>query len=136
MPGPHVVQKRHRIAYLTQIIMSHTFYLVLHIVGLVLLTSSLAGMLMHRQTGTGERPRMLAILHGVGLFLLLLAGFGMLARLGIMWPWPGWVTFKVVLFLILGGFPAFSKKFNAGIGWWVAIFLILLAAWTGITKPF
>lgn len=91
---------------------------------------------MHRQTGTGERPRMLAILHGIGLFLLLLAGFGMLARLGIMWPWPGWVVFKVVLFAVLGAFPALSKRFDAGIGWWIAILLILLAAWTGITKPF
>lgn len=116
--------------------MSHTFYLVLHIVGLVLLTSSLGGMLVHRQTGSGDRPRMLAILHGVGLFLLLLAGFGMLARLGIMWPWPGWVALKVVLFVVLGAFPAVSKRFDAGIGWWIAIILILLAAWTGITKPF
>ena len=116
--------------------MPHSFYLLLHIAGLVLLTLSLGGMLMHRQSGTGDRPKMLAIFHGVGLFLILLAGFGMLARLGITWPWPGWVYVKVLLFVILGGFPAFSKRFDAGLGWWVAIGLILLAAWTGIMKPF
>jgi len=91
---------------------------------------------MHRQIGEGDRPKLLSIFHGVGLVLLLVAGFGMLARLGIMWPWPGWVIVKVVLFAILGGFPALSRRFDAGLGWWIAIILILLAAWTGVMKPF
>ncbi|MDE2995159.1 MAG: hypothetical protein OXT73_00255 [Bacteroidota bacterium] len=116
--------------------MPHSFYNLLHIAGLVLLTLSIGGMLMHRQSGTGERPRLLAIFHGVGLFLILVAGFGMLARLGITWPWPGWVYVKVVLFAVLGGFPAIAKRFDVKMGWWVAIILIVLAAWTGIFKPF
>lgn len=116
--------------------MPHSFYLLMHLTGLVLLTLSLGGMLMHRQIGAGDRPKLLSVFHGVGLFLILVAGFGMLARLGIMWPWPGWIYVKVILFLILGGFPALSKRFDPGMGWWIAILLILLAAWTGVMKPF
>ena len=116
--------------------MPHSFYLLMHMSGLVLLTLSLGGLLMHRQMGAGDRPRILSVFHGVGLLLILVAGFGMLARLGINWPWPGWMYVKLVLFLVLGGFPALTKRVDAGKGWWIAIILILLAAWTGVMKPF
>lgn len=116
--------------------MPHSFYNLLHIAGLVMLSLSLGGMLLHRQLGQGDRPKLLSILHGVGLFLILLAGFGMLARLGIHWPWPGWVFLKVALLVVLGAFPALARRFDAGLGWWVAMGLIVLAAWAGIMKPF
>jgi hypothetical protein len=46
--------------------------------------------------------RLLAMLHGIGVFLILLGGFGMLARLGFMGQsFPGWVWAKIVIWGLL-----------------------------------
>jgi hypothetical protein len=79
-----------------------------------------------------------AITHGIGLFLVLLGGFGMLARLGIHWPWPGWVLVKVVIWIILGalGAVAARKTTLAQPLWWMTIVLGGLAAYVAGNKPF
>lgn len=87
--------------------MSHQFYNVVHIVGIVLLMSALGGAAVRAMTdGTAQSPsirRMLAILHGLGAFLVLLAGFGMLARLGFLHgtTFPGWLWVKLVIWGLL-----------------------------------
>ena len=128
--------------------MPHTFYLVLHVAGLVLLTLSLGGMIAGQQAAdeaarvleekgyVDSRPKILLVFHGLGLFLLLLAGFGMLARLSIGFPWPLWIWVKVTLWLLLGAFPTLSKRFDAGLGWYIAAIVIVLAAAMGVLKPF
>ncbi len=116
--------------------MPHTFYLVLHVAGLVLLTLSLGGMIAQRQASVDSRPKILLVFHGLGLFLLLLAGFGMLARLSIGFPWPLWIWVKVTLWLLLGAFPSLSKRFDAGLGWYITAILLVLAAAMGVLKPF
>lgn len=52
---------------------------------------------------------MWAILHGVGLLLLLVAGFGALAKLGYKGP-PGWAIGKLAIWLLLGAAPVIFKK--------------------------
>lgn len=80
---------------------SHQFYNVVHIVGLILLMAALGG--MASLASTGQRPvrtrRVTAALHGLGVFLILLGGFGMLARLGLVGgsSWPGWVWVKLLI---------------------------------------
>ena len=71
--------------------MSILVYKLIHIVGIGMIFLSMGGMSMHAILG-GERKknewRKPAIIgHGVGMLLILVAGFGMLARLGIHWPW-------------------------------------------------
>src|SRR5688572_5244887 len=60
--------------------LSHAFYNVVHIVGIILLVSALAGAALRATSvAAGEdraMRRLLAILHGSGAFLVLLGGFG------------------------------------------------------------
>jgi hypothetical protein len=88
--------------------MPHEFYNVVHIVGIILLMSALGGAAVRAMTAGGEDSpgtrRLLAVLHGLGAFLVLLGGFGMLARLGIMHggSFPGWVWVKLLVWVTLG----------------------------------
>ena len=87
--------------------MSHQFYNVVHIVGIILVMSALGGAAVRALTvGAEASPstrRMLALLHGIGAFLVLLAGFGMLARLGFLHgaSFPGWLWVKLLIWGIL-----------------------------------
>lgn len=122
---------------------SHPFYNVVHIVGLVLLMAGLGGIAFSSGTESmpGGWPRRYALIfHGLGLFLILLGGFGMLARLGIVrgTSWPGWVWVKVIVWGSLG-FAAFLPRRFPGTARPVLIVLPLLgglAAYMAIYKPF
>ena len=60
-------------------------YKVVHIFGVLLLFVALGAAL-----GDGSRRRLASMTHGIGLLIVLIAGFGALARLGIHSPgsWP------------------------------------------------
>ncbi|MQA92852.1 MAG: hypothetical protein GEU90_21950 [Gemmatimonas sp.] len=79
---------------------SYQLYNLVHIVGLVLVMAGLGGMIVTVIAGGEQRSvwarRSAAAFHGLGIFLILLGGFGMLARLGLVrgTPWPGWVWVK------------------------------------------
>lgn len=77
----------------------------------------------------------LAVLHGVALFLVLLGGFGMLARLGL--GMTGWVGAKLLIWVVAGGLIALRKNATAA-AWGLMLLPILatLAGWIGYTKPF
>ena len=111
-----------------------TFYLWLHLAGLGLLLLALGGMALI----AGERNRMLAAAHGVGMLISLVSGFGLLAKAGIHWPWPGWVWGKILLWLVLGAAPAAMRRMQgrAGILFWGLWALFLLTSWLAVHKPF
>lgn len=80
---------------------SHQLYNVVHIIGIVLAMSALGGACVLAMTSASiaaKPPRkLLAILHGFGVFLVLLGGFGMLARLGLVHggSFPAWLWVKL-----------------------------------------
>jgi uncharacterized membrane protein len=134
--------------------MSHAFYNLLHILGLILIIQSVASAVYFRLYGAGsvanvasatdatpvENParKMLSILHGIGMLLILVSGFGMLARLGMTGGLPNWIYGKLVIWLIFGASIALV---NRGKGspmlWWILIIVLGgAAAWMGINKPF
>ena len=92
---------------------SHQLYNVVHIVGIVLVMAALGALALHAAAGgtrQSNRARALvAALHGAGVLLILVGGFGMLARLGFMhganfpvWLWVKlavWVAAAVLLFI-------------------------------------
>ena len=82
---------------------SYFFYNVVHVVGIVLLMAGLGGMAI--LGATSDRPRglrrLVAVFHGLGAYVILLGGFGMLARLGLVAGWPGWVWAKVLIWGVL-----------------------------------
>ncbi|MDA1027468.1 MAG: hypothetical protein O3B41_00220 [Bacteroidetes bacterium] len=115
--------------------MPHSIYLYLHLIGLILLTLSIGGVLFSRQAGEMKPPKPVSLMHGVGLLFLLVAGFGMMARLGVGWPFPMWIWAKLTLWLLLGGFGSYSKRLSVNVCWIVAISLFLAVVFFGVFQP-
>lgn len=113
--------------------MSYEIYKILHLLGLSLVVLSLGGVLLFVINGGTKESnvfrRGLMMTHGVGLLLLLVAGFGMLAKRGI-YSVPGWVGVKLVIWLALGGFVtlAYKKSALARKLWIVVPALVVLAS--------
>lgn len=86
--------------------MSYETYKILHLIGLVVLFISL-GALAYVPL---EKRKPLMILHGAASIIMLVAGFGLLARLGMARDMGTWVYIKIVIWLILGATPVILKK--------------------------
>jgi hypothetical protein len=121
--------------------LSLDFYKNLHLLGVFMLLIALGGLMLH-QINSATRENLwrkpVAFTHGLGLLLVLVGGFGMLARLGIPWPWPGWVIAKIVIWVLFGAFmallgraPSLAKPL-----WWITIALGAVAAYLALNKPF
>lgn len=121
--------------------MSLEFYKLLHFLGLALILMSLGGNIVHA-LGGGTREshparRMVMMGHGIGLLIMLVSGFGMLAKLGIGMP-PGWALAKLAIWLLLGGLISVTLRMsNLGRPLWAGIpALVVLAGWLATYKPF
>lgn len=121
--------------------MSYEFYKILHITGLILLFFGLSSALTLKMAGatfTGSVKKMAFITHGLGLLFLLVSGFGLLAKLGIMAEMPGWVWTKLGVWLAMGGAIALAKR-KGQLGWPIMVLFVglgIFAAWLAISKPF
>ncbi|MBL9153776.1 MAG: hypothetical protein JNK37_14880 [Verrucomicrobiales bacterium] len=87
--------------------MSPEFYKIIHVIGLITLFTGIGGFLTYG-AANAPRAKMVGILHGVGLLLLLVSGFGMTGKMGI--GFPAWIIVKLVIFLILGALLAVAKR--------------------------
>lgn len=81
-------------------------YKLVHFFGIFVLVTTLAVTCAHVLRGgtRADNPhrRLLGIAHGVAAFLILLGGFGMLARLGIVQGGlPTWINLKLGIWLLL-----------------------------------
>jgi hypothetical protein len=118
--------------------MSYELYKIVHIVGLLLVFLGLGGAMIGTRSEGGRPAAVAGLLHGLGLLLMLVAGFGMMARLDIAWPWPTWLLAKLLVWLTIGALPALVKRevLPRRAGWVLAALLGGIAAWLAITKPF
>jgi hypothetical protein len=88
--------------------MPYAVYKLVHFLGIFTVITVLAAASMYVLRG-GTRTdnpyrKVMGAAHGVGAFLILLGGFGMLARLGIMHGGlPLWVYFKLAIWVTLSG---------------------------------
>lgn len=123
--------------------LSHSFYNLVHIVGIILAMLALGGasiLALATPAGATPRPtrRLLAMLHGIGVFLVLLGGFGMLARLGITHSgFPGWIWVKLAVWAIVAG-ALFLPRRNSAIAKPLLLALPILgglATYMAIYKP-
>jgi uncharacterized membrane protein SirB2 len=121
--------------------MPYEFYKVLHLIGIMFLFFSVGGMVLHGMNGgtkesNGSR-KWLVIGHGVSLVVILVAGFGLLARLGLTQGFPLWVWPKLAIWLAMGAVIALAYRGQAvAKALWVAIPLLgAVAAWLAIYKP-
>ncbi|MEN9785186.1 MAG: hypothetical protein RLZZ299_450 [Pseudomonadota bacterium] len=115
---------------------SYDVYRIVHFAGLFLLFLSFGGLLVHvRNGGTREgnaSRRWIAASHGAAMFLVLLGGFGMLARLGVH-SLPGWIHGKLTVWALMAAALAIPYRFPraASALWFVLPTLALAAAWLG-----
>lgn len=122
--------------------MSYETYKLVHYTGIFLATSALAGLAFVATVAKSiaDHPwRKLAVMaHGVGLFLVLLGGFGMLARLGLTAGLPGWATGKLVIWVLLGGALALAKRApRLALPLWLGTVVASVgAAYLALVKPF
>lgn len=120
----------------------YTVYKFVHFLGIIMIFVSLGGVMVHVFNGGAKADnawrKPAGLTHGIGLFLVLLGGFGMMARLGIAWPWPGWLFVKLAIWLVLGGITGVVYRLAArGKSLWAIVLLLgAIAAYMAIMKPF
>lgn len=76
-----------------------------------------------------------AIGHGIGLFLILLSGFGMQAKL-YSGAFPTWMLVKLIIWFAFGACIVLVKRkvASAPIAWTIIVVLGALAAYLGSMK--
>jgi uncharacterized membrane protein SirB2 len=117
---------------------SYYTYKMLHVGALVIILLSLGALLVQSHNKEWRGKRQMSILNGISLFILFVAGFGLLARLAVSWPWQGWVFVKLIAWFGLGSMHFLIPRFpEAGkLLWWASTLLVILAAAMAIYKPF
>ncbi|MFL6194303.1 MAG: hypothetical protein ACJ75H_09035 [Thermoanaerobaculia bacterium] len=121
--------------------MSYQLYRVIHVLGVVFLFTALGGLLLaaRARVETGVSRKTAGITHGLALVLILLSGFGALARLDLSNPgaWPAWVWIKLLIWLVMGGIVVLIRRAptTATVLWWLLPILGGLAAYLAIYKP-
>ena len=128
-------------------------YKVVHYLGIFTLLTALAARL-GRAAGSAASPtskgavapiadpwkKRLGIAHGTGLFLILLGGFGMLARLDVTHGLglPGWIWAKLGIWTTLGAAILVASRVPALAGRLLVVVpaLAVLAGIIALYKPF
>jgi len=124
--------------------MSYLTYKVIHYLGIFLLLGTLGAAFGRAGVdpssgGTDPLRKRWAVLHGVSIFLILLGGFGLMARIGIQHgePFPLWISIKLGVWVGLGAILWVGRR-------WPRSALILLngvfvlaavAAYVAVHKP-
>ncbi len=119
--------------------MSVLVYKILHILGILLAFTALGGATLRALAGTSEDApgrKLAGITHGVALLLILISGFGMLAKLKL--GFDLWVWLKLVIWLLIGASIAAIRRLpsQAAIFWFALPVLGAAAACLAIYKPF
>ena len=110
--------------------MTRNFYLIIHLIGISVLALGVGGMM-----AGGEKRRTFAMLQGIGLLVMLVSGFGLLAKLGL--GYPHFAIVKTVLWVIIGALPVLFRKLKTPLPATILISLILVGtmAYLGVVKP-
>jgi hypothetical protein len=122
--------------------MPYPVYKLIHYLGIFTMLIAVAYTCVHVLRGgtKADNPqrRTLAIVHGIAMFLILLGGFGMLARIGAVQGLPGWIYPKLLIWVLAGAAIAIPYRRPAAAR---SILLLLpllavLAAFFALYKPF
>lgn len=110
--------------------MPSNFYSLLHLVGVIMVFlgyGSLIGLAIAKDSNQKVK-KIGSITSGIGLSLLLIAGFGLIAKLGYSYT-STWIIIKIIIWILLGGIIAVLNRVPhmAKLLWLVALFLGFVA---------
>lgn len=118
--------------------LSYQAYKMLHYLGFMLLFFGIGGVLIPTLAGIKiqGKPRIVAFIsHGVGMLLLIVAGFGMLARLQLEGI-PAWIHLKLGVWLVLGLAIGLAKRRPSWLLLVAIMAIAMIAPYVAIFKPF
>ena len=124
--------------------MTYFTYKLIHYLGIFVLIA-VVGVALGRRSVLREeerdplRKRWSALL-GISLFVILLGGFGLMARIGIDHgePFPGWLWAKFGIWAVLGGVLFVGRRLPSRSLLLLGLvpLLAVLAGWVAFSKPF
>ncbi len=118
--------------------MSYTVYKLIHLSGIFMIFLALGGMILSAaaKEATASFKSALSMLHGIGLGIVIIAGFGMMAKHNI--AFQGWVGVKLLIWLFFGGaIVLIRRKPEMGqMMLWLCLALGIVAVYMALFKPF
>ena len=110
--------------------MSYEFYKILHILSVILVFVALTGYVYSGRKTFG-------MIHGIALLTLLVSGFGLAARLGLMSGLPTWVWIKLTVWVVLGAAIAIAKRKMLSPKIQISLWILFgfVAVFSAVTKP-
>ncbi|HAG91383.1 MAG TPA: hypothetical protein DCL41_05900 [Bdellovibrionales bacterium] len=109
---------------------SYEIYKLTHILSFLFIFIGLAAYIY-------SHKKIFALFHGLGLALLLVTGFGLLARLGLTSGIPQWVWVKLGVWFLVGATYSVAKRKMLSPFFQITLWMILagIAASMAIFKP-
>lgn len=111
--------------------MNPNIYQVLHIIGIAMVFLGYGALLARSMAAPDNVSvrKLGSMTSGIGLLIILIAGFGMISKLGHSFSEP-WLIVKMVIWLALGGLIVLiNRKPNLAVMlWWLLIALAAIAA--------
>ncbi len=114
--------------------MSYLTYKFIHVVCIIVVFMTLGGLSALAQ-GTKSR-KIFGAIHGIFLVIVFVAGFGLIAKLKLPYPWPAWVWLKLVGWLLVGMAPKFTKSLGPSLTIICYGVLGTAMAYLALYKPF
>ena len=110
--------------------MDATIYKIIHLTGIAALALGTGGMM----AGAANR-KPFAICQGLGLVIMLVSGFGLLAKLQL--GFPHFAIVKTVLWLVIGMLPMILRRLKLPlvVAMLIPVTLVAIMAWLGVMKP-
>lgn len=112
--------------------MSPTFYHILHVFSLVVLT----GFTFYAFAAPAEARKKVMMITGIAALLMLISGFGMVSKMGFSWE-AKWIYIKIACWLGLSSFAglAFRRREKAGLLMVIALAIVFIALYAVYVKP-
>lgn len=120
--------------------MPYTVYKLIHIIGILFLFTTAGGVALYAANGGKKDENVartwVAVIHGLTLVVILISGFGLVAKIGTgfqMWVWA-----KFALWFVIGScalLPLRRTEFGYRLFFLIPL-LGALAAFLAIFKPF
>jgi hypothetical protein len=119
--------------------MNTAIYHTLHLIGLLMLFLGYGALLGRAMIGSGDTQvrKLGSITSGIGLLLMIVAGFGLMAKLYNN-SFESWMIAKLAIWIVLGGLIALinRKPALAVTLWWALVVLGALGASLVYLRPF